>query len=695
MYVLDSYLIFILEKVLEQFMMEKLYDSLSTELRIWLKEKRPATAVELGRLANEHVQAKKGPLVDGKYVGYTEVVRSRQKPPSKSDSTESTTTTTSTSLEKKPEEKTTSNSAQLKSVKCFNCQAYGHYASRCPLPDKRTEVKKSESAAYLCVTPLERDSVYVPSYISGEIEGGMAEMLADSGCTRTLVNRRFVHPSKETGHAITVLTANGEKVEAKVQIKSKSGTHTELVGVLENLPVDCLLGKSSYRKTLRKEDILQHWEDVTGLTSKDRTLIDNESLQVQDDQAFVVTRRQELLRAAQEREDKLVDRESIVVYKNLAPAQTKPVKIHESDIDISPLFSEATELSRDKLDSDVAADVDNTDTGIATDGMIKQRNILDRNRTQVIQDQRDDSNLRSIKTDFNQAPTDHDGYYRDNGLLMHRKFKNVEYNGVKYFDRIVVPQAYRPEILRIAHTIPIAGHMGQEKTRERIEPHFHWPGCLKEINDYCATCPECQIVARKMKALRAPLLSLPIVSEPFRKVAIDLIGELPRSKNGYKYILTLVDYATRYPEAVPLRNTSSRHIADALINIFCRVGIPEELVSDQGSNLIGELMKQLYESLGITKINVSTYHPEANGLVERFNGTLKTLLRKFVDDNVRDWDKYIPFILFAYREVPSSSTGYSPFELLYGRMIRGPLSVIKDNWMSKNTGEQNLLSYIL
>ena len=108
------------------------------------------------------------------------------------------------------------------------------------------------------------------------------------------------------------------------------------------------------------------------------------------------------------------------------------------------------------------------------------------------------------------------------------------------------------------------------------------------------------------------------------------MGELPRTATGYKYILTIGDSATRYPEAIPLRNTSSKTIANALVQYFCRVGIPEELVSDQGSNFISNLMAQLHDHLGITKIQTSVYHPEANGLVERFNGTLKQMLKKFV-----------------------------------------------------------------
>ena len=100
-------------------------------------------------------------------------------------------------------------------------------------------------------------------------------------------------------------------------------------------------------------------------------------------------------------------------------------------------------------------------------------------------------------------------------------------------------------------------------------------------------------------------------------------------------------------------------------SVFLQGGNPQELVSDQGSNFIGKLMAQLYDQLGITKIKTSVYHPEANGLVECFRGTLKVMLRKFVREHVQNWDKYLPYLLFAYREVPCQSTGYSPFELLY------------------------------
>ena len=278
---------------------------------------------------------------------------------------------------------------------------------------------------------------------------------------------------------------------------------------------------------------------------------------------------------------------------------------------------------------------------------------------------------------------------------MHRKVTKYPHDGLPFIDRVVAPEAYRPEILRVGHSIPLAGHMGQEKTYERISRHFSWPHLYTEVKDYCATCPQCQLVARKSIMSRAPLNPVPTVSEPFKKIAIDLIGELPKTKTGYKYVLTLIDYATRYPEAIPLKTTHSRVIAEALISVFSRVGLPNEIVSDQGSNLIGQLMRQLYELLGISHIKTSVYHPEANGLVERFNGTLKHMLKKFVANQIDNWDKYLPYVLFAYREVPCQSTGYSPFELLYGRSVRGPFSLIKETWVRKESLPKDAISYVL
>ena len=128
---------------------------------------------------------------------------------------------------------------------------------------------------------------------------------------------------------------------------------------------------------------------------------------------------------------------------------------------------------------------------------------------------------------------------------------------------------------------------------------------------------------------------------------------------------------------MPLKSTIAEHVAEELINLFARVGIPQEILTDQGANFTSSLLVELYRLLKVKPIRTSPYHPQTDGHVERFNGPLKSMLRKAATE---DWDKLIPYQLFTYREVPQASTGFSPLQLVYGRQVRGPLDVLKEEW---------------
>ena len=171
---------------------------------------------------------------------------------------------------------------------------------------------------------------------------------------------------------------------------------------------------------------------------------------------------------------------------------------------------------------------------------------------------------------------------------------------------------------------------------------------------------------------RAPLVSLPIVDEPFSRIAMDIVRPLPRSRSGNKYVLVVCDYATRFPEAFPLRSIDAENVAEELVKMFARVGIPKEILTDQGSNFNSRLLAEVYKLIHVKTLRTSPYHPQTDGLVERFNKTLKEMLRKTAAEEGKDWDKLIPYVLFAYREVPQESTGFSPFELLYGQEVEDP-----------------------
>lgn len=263
-------------------------------------------------------------------------------------------------------------------------------------------------------------------------------------------------------------------------------------------------------------------------------------------------------------------------------------------------------------------------------------------------------------------------------------------------EQLVVPSELRKMVLKLGHSVPWAGHLGQQKTLLRLASRFHWPGFYKDVIEYCRSCPECQLRSQANRGTKAPLISLPIVDVPFTRIAMDIVGPLERSKAGNRYILVVCDYATRYPEAFPLRDVKARQVANCLIQLFSRVGVPREILTDQGTNFCSKFLRQVYSLLGIKGIRTTPYHPQTDGMVERFNQTLKSMLRKFVNDTGSDWDQWLPYLLFAYREVPQASTGFSPFELLYGRPVRGPLDVLREAWeRDQQSTATNIVDYVL
>ncbi len=138
---------------------------------------------------------------------------------------------------------------------------------------------------------------------------------------------------------------------------------------------------------------------------------------------------------------------------------------------------------------------------------------------------------------------------------------------------------------------------------------------------HCNTCTTCQKTSAVPQRSRAPLQPLPVISEPFRRIAMDIVGPLEKSSAGHRYIFVISDYATQYPKAFPLRTITTPKIVHSLVQLFSRVRIPEEILTDQGTNFTSRLMGQLNRQLGITAIRTSPYHPQTDGLVERFNQT--------------------------------------------------------------------------
>src|SRR5271156_1960227 len=191
---------------------------------------------------------------------------------------------------------------------------------------------------------------------------------------------------------------------------------------------------------------------------------------------------------------------------------------------------------------------------------------------------------------------------------------------------------------------------------------------------------------------------MPTASKPWERVVFDIIGPLPRSKKGNEYILVIVDIHSHFPEAFPLKKIDSKSVANELVKLFTRVGIPAILQHDQASNFLSKMMLQLYSLLGINHIQSSAFHPESNAIVERLNGSIKKLLRTcLVGRDPRTWDEILPLVLFSLRASKHETTGLSPFELMYGYQIRGPLDILRELWVDEEPGGEpvDLHQYVL
>jgi len=162
-------------------------------------------------------------------------------------------------------------------------------------------------------------------------------------------------------------------------------------------------------------------------------------------------------------------------------------------------------------------------------------------------------------------------------------------------NQIVAPAAIRHQLLYISHDITASGHLGIRKSLDRLLRNFWW-GTLQytiqaDVREYIRTCHACQCLGKGSAKIIAPLHSMPVVTEPWSICAIDIVGPLPVCKEtGNRFILTILDLCTHYPEAIALKQRTARDVALALANVFSRVGFLEKILSDLGTEFTSEII---------------------------------------------------------------------------------------------------------
>lgn len=245
--------------------------------------------------------------------------------------------------------------------------------------------------------------------------------------------------------------------------------------------------------------------------------------------------------------------------------------------------------------------------------------------------------------------------------------------------QLIVPRKMISQVLSQSHDVPLGGHFGINKTLSKIRQQFYWAYCKSDVEEWCRKCPVC-FSKKGPRTKTKGELQVYNVGCPFERIALDILAPLPKSSSGNKYLLVISDYFTSWPEAFPLPNFQAKTVAETLVSeVISRFGIPHEIHSDQGRNFESNVFRETMTILGIGKTRTTPLHPQSNGLVERLNRTILQYLSKFVNDNQKDWDRWIPLFLLAYRSSKHETTEFTPAMMVMGRELKLPLELLRGN----------------
>ena len=564
---------------------------------------------------------------------------------------------------------------------CHGCGVKGHKRPECPNR----------------IGSIRKFGHFKGRVLQGTVGGNPCTMTLDSGADHTVVRADLITESNYTGRSCRVGDYYGywrdvPTAEVCISIGKEYKFRHEVLVVPRDCPHEVLLGND-----------LSFFDDLYGLS-------------LHSSQVKVVTRGQARKQRVQDEQDSTLDAQSgaqpVQVDTPPPPKMTSAEDDGCSEEVAEDVLDEVAEQGvggmcqiadgeggehveepvqdgrvddlNEELDDEVgpvAALEDETGADIPLPDM--EGGEADREK--LISEQTRDESLRDIRQ---WAEKGEKGFSLDNGLLVHNLVTPAE----QIRKRIVVPSSRRTELLKLAHSSMLGGHFSHTKTTELLNRRFTWPRMSVDVKNLCRQCVPCQ-KASNANVGKAPLQPLPVLDVPFSKLAFDLVGPLPRTKSGYKYLLTSICLASKYSEAIPLKRVDVESVAEGLCEIFSRTGIPPQILTDQGSVFTSKLMKQLCHILDIKHIKSSPYHPESNGCLEHWHATLKAVLRKYPERH-KDWDRLIKYVLFACRAAPHANTGYSPFELVFGRQLRGPLDVVHEGWLAGDLPQTNAVEWI-
>ena len=533
-------------------------------------------------------------------------------------------------------------------INCFTCGVEGHKSPQCP-KNIRGERHGGKDSPIDKAKPVLRiwNGLVEGQQVEGTINGWDTLVLLDSGADITLVPEALVKPCQLTGGSVAVrgygATHSWLLPTAEVLFMVDGDEWIETVGVVP-------------KREGMKEEVIYSLDLRSHRGFALAQLLHRDSPK----EVLRVTTRAEAKKEQQETEAELAElaacRPAVTPLPGGCDVSDEPgVEVDTTEVALADL-EEMEELAEEEASMVFEDEIPCVKKG----GSDKEA---------LIAATKEDPSLESWRR---LADKGENGFLWEKGLLYQEVMPQVLEKGLV----LVLPKSFRLRVLVLAHDK--MQHMGARRVTKLVKQRFTWPGVGNDIVKFCRACPVCQ-KCDKRKTRKAWMVERPVMSEPFEVIAIDLVGPIEAGKGGCTHLLTAICMATRWPDAIPLRSTTARAVATGLLDIFSRIGIPLQILSDQGTQFTGKVLQHLCEGLGIQQIQSTPYYPEGNGVVERMHGPLCAMLTKAAREG-QDWVGQVPFALFALRAAPNRDTGFSPFELVYGRRVRTPLDVLHQGW---------------
>ncbi|ROT67416.1 hypothetical protein C7M84_014497 [Penaeus vannamei] len=257
------------------------------------------------------------------------------------------------------------------------------------------------------------------------------------------------------------------------------------------------------------------------------------------------------------------------------------------------------------------------------------------------------------------------------GDLLFRRSSPPKQRGTRQrhtYKQLVIPEDLVPTILRLLHEAPTASHAGADKAIKFARERYFFPRMASRITEHIRRCQVCPLHKGSASA-PAPALTYDVPDRPFQRVSVDILSGFSTSTSGCRYLLVFIDAFSRFCELVPIPDKSAPTVARAFLErVICRHNTPEEFVSDNGTEFNNSVLKSLCDILNIKKVNVLPYRPQANGLTERLNRTILSMLRTSLASSGSEWDLWIPIIQMAINNTFHSTLGDTPTSSCTGKI---------------------------